>query len=111
MTPVPPPQDHVLLPAPAFRFALWFAAGIFIGAHERVPPHAWASLCLVLWLLTLGTLMTATCHGAPLSLIAGFLILSCGALKFAVAAPALPLLPDPPFEKTVRVTRTVTTPP
>ena len=111
MTPVPAPQDHVLLPAPAFRIALWFAAGILIGAHERVPPHAWASLCLVLWILTLGTARTAACYGAPLSLVAGFLILSCGALKFAVAAPALPLLPDPPFEKTVRVTGTVTTPP
>jgi competence protein ComEC len=44
-------------------------------------------------------------------MIAGSLILSCGALKFAIDAPAPPPLPEPPFEKTVLVTGTVATPP
>ena len=111
MTPVPSPQEHALLPAPAFRLALFFAAGIFIGAHARFPPHAWVYLCAALWLLTIASAGSAVCHRAPLSIIAGLLILSCGALKFAIDAPAPPSLPDPPFEKTVLVTGTVATPP
>jgi competence protein ComEC len=59
----------------------------------------------------MGAARSAVCHGAPLSIIAGFLILSCGGLKFAIDAPAPPSLPDPPFEKTVLVTGTVATPP
>jgi competence protein ComEC len=111
MTPVPSGPEPFPLPAPAFRLALCAAAGIFIGAHARLPPCAWGCLCIALWLLTLSAVRCAACQGAPLSILAGTLFIACGALKFAVDTPAPLSLPGPPDARTVLVTGTVATPP
>jgi competence protein ComEC len=66
---------------------------------------------MALWLMTTIAIRRTECHGAPLSLIAGSLLLACGALKFAIDSPAPLSLPEPPFEKTVQVTGSVLTPP
>ncbi len=111
MTRFPSPPESSLLPAPAFRLAFCFAAGIIIGAHVHLPPPAWGFLCLVLWLPTVVAVKRAACPGAFLSIIAGLLFLSCGALKLAMDSPAHPLLPEPPNAKAVLVTGRVTGPP
>ena len=111
MTRIPSLQEPLSLPAPAFRLALCFAAGIYAGAHARLPLPAWGCLCLTLWILTLAAQRSRACHGVPISIIAGSLFLSCGALKFALDAPAPPSLPEPPHEITVVVRGNVATPP
>jgi competence protein ComEC len=111
MTRNPFPPGHSLIPAPAFRLAFCFASGIVIGSRAHIPGAVWVCSCIALSLLTAIGVRRTVCHGAPLSLIAGLLLLSSGALKFAVDSPLSPSLPEPPFARSVLLTGNVVGPP
>ncbi len=111
MTRIPHPPEPSPLPAPAFRIALCFAAGIFVGAHAQLPAVLWLCPCIALWLLTLYAVRRAAPVRTPLSIIAGSLLLAAGAFKFAVDGPPLLPLPEPPYARSLLVSGTVAGPP
>jgi competence protein ComEC len=106
MQQIPPP-----LPAPAFRLALWFAAGIWLGEETHMPPAAWGAAALLLWILAASVLAQTSVSVPSLSLLSGMLLLSFGALMYALDSGDIPLLPEPPYERSVALTGTVSAPP
>ncbi len=110
MTPSSAGEDFPLVSAPAFRLALWFAAGILLGAESPLRAHVWGPICALLWILAALSVAIAATPPSARSLIAGGLLAATGALRFA-AAGNTPRLPDPSFAARVQITGTVLTPP
>ncbi len=102
-------EPFSLLPAPAFRLALWFAAGILLGAESPSGAHAWGLACALLWVLAGMSFAAAAVPPPARSLVAGALLAATGAFRFAAGAVDTPHLPDPPFAARVLVTGTVLT--
>jgi len=104
-------ESSSLLAAPAFRLALWFAAGILLGAESPLRTGAWGCACALLWILAALSVAIAASPPWIRSLIAGGLLAATGALRFVLCAGDVPRLPDPPFAGRVRVTGTALTSP
>ena len=97
------PAESSPLPAPAFRFALFFASGIYIGAESHISPAAWGPALCALCVLTAAALRFAPCRKVNLTVLAALLLLACGGLKFVIDTPDLPHLPEPLYARKVHV--------
>lgn len=104
-------EPFSLLPAPAFRLALWFAAGILLGESSPLPVCAWGGACLLLWVLAALSIASGATPPPFRSIIAGCLLAVTGALAIAAVDGDTPRLPDPPLSARVLVLGTVLTSP
>jgi len=104
-------EPFSLLPAPAFRLALWFAAGILLGESCPLPVSAWGGAWLLLWALAALSIASGVILPPLRSLIAGCLLAATGALTLTAVAGDTPRLPDPPLSARVTVRGTVLTSP